>query len=140
MGPHQIYLMISLVSALALILIFLRMLQIFRRRGETRRLIRLTRECFRDIESQAQHLRMRREQTSRDGLPYSTAATGWESEKRTFISNHLRPKFEEIRSESDRATAAEQCSRFIEFIASSPVADHDGAGAEEPAAKVLAHS
>lgn len=132
--------MISLVTALALILISLRMLQIFKQRGETRRLARLTRECFRDIESQAQYLRMRREQFSREGLRYSSAATGWESEKKTFISIHLRPKLKEIRSEVDRATAAEQCSRFIEFIASSPVADHDVAGAEEPVAKVLAHS
>ncbi|XAO70627.1 MAG: hypothetical protein AAYR33_05920 [Acetobacteraceae bacterium] len=140
MGPNQIYLMISLVTALALILISLRMLQIFRQRGEMRKATRLTRECFRDIESQAQHLRTRREQTSREGLPYSTVATGWESEKKTFISIHLRSKLKEIRSESDRATAAEQCSKFIEFIASSPDADLDVEGSEVPAAKVLAHS
>lgn len=138
MGLNQVYLMISLAAVLAAFLLSLRILRIFRLRGEIRKAIRVTRECFKDIESQADHLRMRRGHTLRGDLPYPTANTGWESEKKKFISIHLVPILKQIRSESHRATAIEQCAKFIEFIASSPVADQYGAVSEKSAVKVLA--
>jgi len=138
MGPNQIYLMITFATAFAFIFISLRILRVFRQRGEIRKAVRLTREYLRDIGSHADHLRTRRGQTLRGNLPYPTAATGWESEKKTFISVHLRPILKQIRSESDRATAATQCSKFIELIASSPNVDQDVAGSEITAATVRA--
>lgn len=138
MGLNQIYLTISLAAILAVLLISLRILHVLRQRGEVRKAVRVTRECFKDIESQADHLRKCRGRTLHGNLPYPTAATGWESEKKTFISSHLRPILKQIRSESHRANAVEQCAKFIEFIASSPEADQDVAGSERSAAKVLA--